>query len=762
MKNWIKLPKSNPKSNIKIAIIAGIVLFSLVIPKIVYGIDPLGIAENFGKQMLLALTDAIFFFLSQILTVAAAFFEGMLTIGLKSALDTIKIGWGIARDFSNMLFVLFLVIIAFATILRIEHYGIKQLLPKVIIIALLINFSFVIAGVIIDFSNIAAGSFINDIRGKISGEGGISGTFADALKIGQTRIVFSNCEDLYNYLQRQCEETYPPLTEEGRVTEERENYDKCIDDASKKYDKCLKQDEATVEASDANFLNIIFSMIFGSLVLLVAAFALAAGGVLLLFRMMTLWLLTIVVPFVFICYIMPGLQRIWRMWWSTFLKWCFFAPAYAFFVWIAIYVALHKGHEKLAYQAEANIGIYGVTITGFTGDPASQLISYGIIIAFLLGGIIMASKIGIYGAGATMNIVQKAGRGARTWATRTGMRPVKTVGRTVGAGALTAGGALFGGTRLGRRMKAKATQLRRRPEEYPEHKKYMALLKTMSNENVIKEIKNRLGGVRRLDAAKEALSRGALQKTKDRDAVRSAIKVLSAYKYMKEANDLKQSRFGVIEKDDERAEEWKKLKAKGIHKDIRPRVFKDEPGEEAGKKAVKTVIQSEATITDLITTLKQMRTDTQDQFAKSLLPIIYKDNSFDEENKKQRSAYAAITGKIHVAFTNTDTGKIEDKALGEFVRNMKPQNFADIDKDSIKYIAKHVDAAAASEISRYISGQMKEEFMNNFREGVRESLKKDPRWQIGRIVNLKEKKDKTNEEIMGEEAEKARKYMKEE
>jgi len=66
----------------------------------------------------------------------------------------VKIGWTLTRDLANMLFILILLIIAFATVLRMESYGMKRLLPKLIMVAILINFSLVFAGfVIVAFAN---------------------------------------------------------------------------------------------------------------------------------------------------------------------------------------------------------------------------------------------------------------------------------------------------------------------------------------------------------------------------------------------------------------------------------------------------------------------------------------------------------------------------------------------------------------------------------------------------------------------------------
>lgn len=63
-------------------------------------------------------------------------------------------GWVIIRDLSNMFFIIVLLIIAISTILGIETYNYKKLLPKLILMAILINFSKMICGILIDVSQI--------------------------------------------------------------------------------------------------------------------------------------------------------------------------------------------------------------------------------------------------------------------------------------------------------------------------------------------------------------------------------------------------------------------------------------------------------------------------------------------------------------------------------------------------------------------------------------------------------------------------------
>jgi hypothetical protein len=71
----------------------------------------------------------------------------------------VDIGWGIVRDICNMFFILILIVIGLAAILRIERYDYRHLLGELILMAILVNFSKVIAVTIINFVNVIAAMF---------------------------------------------------------------------------------------------------------------------------------------------------------------------------------------------------------------------------------------------------------------------------------------------------------------------------------------------------------------------------------------------------------------------------------------------------------------------------------------------------------------------------------------------------------------------------------------------------------------------------
>lgn len=79
--------------------------------------------------------------------------------------------WELLRDFVNIFFILILLVIAFATIFnKPTGYTAKDLLPKLIIAALLINFSLVIATWVIDLLWIPATVFLRPLGPDIGGQ----------------------------------------------------------------------------------------------------------------------------------------------------------------------------------------------------------------------------------------------------------------------------------------------------------------------------------------------------------------------------------------------------------------------------------------------------------------------------------------------------------------------------------------------------------------------------------------------------------------
>lgn len=82
---------------------------------------------------------------------------------------TIREGWTLVRDFLNMFYLLILIFLAIATILRVNRFSDKKLFIFVLFSAFLINFSLPITLVVVDASNLAM-SFLFNSTCRVWGE----------------------------------------------------------------------------------------------------------------------------------------------------------------------------------------------------------------------------------------------------------------------------------------------------------------------------------------------------------------------------------------------------------------------------------------------------------------------------------------------------------------------------------------------------------------------------------------------------------------
>jgi len=87
-----------------------------------------------------------------------------LASGTDSYSGSIYPSWNTFRSIANILFVIFFLFVIFSQLtgFGIDNYGIKKMLPKLIISAILVNLSFIICAVAVDISNII-GKSINDM-----------------------------------------------------------------------------------------------------------------------------------------------------------------------------------------------------------------------------------------------------------------------------------------------------------------------------------------------------------------------------------------------------------------------------------------------------------------------------------------------------------------------------------------------------------------------------------------------------------------------
>lgn len=96
--------------------------------------------------------------------------------------------WQYARNMANVVFIIFLLIVVYSQItgLGISNYGIKKVLPKVIIAAVLVNLSYTICAIAVDVSNILGSSIQGVFTSIMDGvKSASSSAIADEITYGE-------------------------------------------------------------------------------------------------------------------------------------------------------------------------------------------------------------------------------------------------------------------------------------------------------------------------------------------------------------------------------------------------------------------------------------------------------------------------------------------------------------------------------------------------------------------------------------------------
>ncbi len=293
--------------------------------------------------------------------IAVPLLEETLKLGASGlAAGPIQTGWNLVRDVVNMFFILFLIVIGFGTILRIESYGYRKLLVNLIIMAMLVNFSLVIGRIIIQIADVAQFAFLPVTE---------SGT--------AVRSIFQNLSTAH-------------------ITS--------IFDGFRSFS--LDQNTAM-----SNLFNIIFQFILE----LGVAITFIALALFMLIRTAALWILLILSPAAYAFFVIPATSGLSRMWWSNFIKYALFAPIMAFFIRLTAELYT-KGLQLFPSQGSWGsdqgdlitlVNRLGQTQgTSFTQALDLALI-YVAILAFLWAGLIVARQMGIAGAGAILNLAER-------------------------------------------------------------------------------------------------------------------------------------------------------------------------------------------------------------------------------------------------------------------------------------------------------------------------------------------------------------------
>lgn len=308
--------------------------------------------------------------------------------GVNNTTHPVTVGWTIVRDFSNMFFIVILLVIAFGTMLGFKDYDYKTLLPRLLVMAVFINFSRTITGIIIDGAQVLMLTFVNAFQAAAGGNV-INGLGIDALyQLSSTNV------------------------------------------------------------PDGELLNYVASYLLADIFLGIALMVMLILVLTLIARIVMLWTITIMSPLAFFLSTFPKGKEYYAQWWKQLICWAGSGPVLAFFLWLALSTIATTGASLSNTNIQqASRPLEGAQGVGLVSEAAQEpnIIKFIVGIMMLLLGVQVSQQFCAVGTGivsAAGNFLKsKAKQGAVMAVSYAARNPVKTA---TAVGAIATGGLLPG------------------------------------------------------------------------------------------------------------------------------------------------------------------------------------------------------------------------------------------------------------------------------------------------------------------------------
>ena len=372
------------------------------------------------------------YFIGYIAGIIFTFAGLFLSFGLKlngSLLQspTVNIGWSITRDLANLGFVLAIIFIAIATILRSQKYGRKKILGRLIAVAILINFSLTFAGILIDASGLMTNFFMAKVVPPSSGT-----SFSN---MNSTSMAFASTLANAFGIQKALDTTR-------------------ID--SKKIEG--------VSEFGASTFTLIANVVFVALFTIMGAVLMLTIAVLVFVRYVVLMILLILMPLAWLGWIFEGSAffEAFTKWWKTFIDWLIWLPSAMFFIYLTILIVVNQSQDpnsvtqiakSIQTAPQGNVLDRFLGFTGGAGGTGGIFETFGQMTAILFimsGGLFMAKRISDHGAKTVIGFAERT-QGYLTGKVRNATQ--KTLGYGTGYYAGKAAGGYVGGRLFDRYMR---------------------------------------------------------------------------------------------------------------------------------------------------------------------------------------------------------------------------------------------------------------------------------------------------------------------
>lgn len=369
-KMWSILLRLLPKKRYQTVL--GLFFGSFVIVGLVISVSP-------AQAQWLSITDVgngIIDGMSKVFLAFARVGIGLTVFGLRMFMELaaynnyinsppVVVGWFMVRDVANMFFVVALLVIAFGTILGLEQYEWRKALAKLVLAAILINFSRLICGLIIDAAHVFTITFLNAVQGAAGG-------------------------NLINMFKLDKILSLSQTAPGGEIKED------------------LRLD-LFVASITAMFFAILAMVTVGAYVVVMVA------------RVIVLWVAIIMSPLAFVLQSIPQTKSYATDWWQEFTKHVLAAPLMVFFLWLAFAtlgsgdISNHVGIKSLRQNSETqSLEVLSISSTPSTSlseiSSWENMSSFFIAMAFLMIGLQRVQKLGVTGGSSAVGSALSIGK----------------------------------------------------------------------------------------------------------------------------------------------------------------------------------------------------------------------------------------------------------------------------------------------------------------------------------------------------------------
>ncbi|MEK7570063.1 MAG: hypothetical protein AAB515_01295 [Patescibacteria group bacterium] len=347
---WRSQWRARPRQGVVLAIGVGVLVAAFPVAT-----HAQGIATAFESGMLTLMNGVLIAVSSTLGNILLLFIRVLVWLAQYNDFvnaPAVQTGWAVTRDLSNMFFIIALLLISIGTVFNIQEYRYSRLLPKLVAMAILINFSKTIAVFFIDLSQVVMLTFVNAFKDLAAGN------LTKAIGIDQ----------IMDFAQT-----------------------------------------SNAAGGDINLLSVLGALVAGAIMIFVALVVVGVFVILLAQRIVMLWIYIVLAPTAYMVAVLPGsLGSWWGTWWRDFTQYIVRGPVIAFFLWLAFTVMSLSTNVLIESSDPSQAFVGGGAefqdpIFVSPATSAANVLNYIIGIGMLIAGLQQATK----ASGAAGNVASK-------------------------------------------------------------------------------------------------------------------------------------------------------------------------------------------------------------------------------------------------------------------------------------------------------------------------------------------------------------------